>query len=128
MYNIGNSPPIILANSVLRVIIGEELFYRFSVSDPDGDNFNLTLMNELPGDTALEQVENTEEYLLKWTLLEITNVTLTFVARDSKGAATIFSPSVELCACVNNGNCTRDGLLVDSPTIVMNCHCSEGLS
>lgn len=98
------------------------------MSDPDGDNFNLTLMNELPGDTVLEQVENTEEYLLKWTLLEITNVTLTFVARDSKGAATIFSPSVELCACVNNGNCTRDGLLVDSPTIVMNCHCSEGLS
>ena len=85
-------------------------------------------MNELPGDTALEQVENTEEYLLKWTLLEITNVTLTFVARDLKGAATIFSPSVELCACINNGNCTRDGLLVDGPTIVLNCHCSEGLS
>ena len=126
LYNtIENTPPVILADSVFRVNLGEESIYSLSVSDPDGDNFTLTLMNDLPDDPKLEQTE--EEYLFVWTLLEITNVTLTFVATDSKGAATIFSPTVELCACVNNGNCTRDGLLVNSPTIVMNCRCSEGM-
>ena len=83
-------------------------------------------MNELPDDPRLDQIG--EEYSFIWTLQEITNVTLAFIAVDSKGAATLFSPTVELCACVNNGNCTRDGLLVDSPTIVVNCHCSEGIS
>ena len=82
-------------------------------------------MNELPDDPKLEQ--NGEEYLFTWTLLEITNMTLTIVAMDSKGAATTFSPTVELCACANNGNCTLDGLLTSSPTIVMNCDCSEGM-
>lgn len=124
---IENTPPNILADSVFRVIIGEESIYSLSVSDPNGDNLTLTLMNELPDSPKLEQTAAGEEYLFVWTLLEITNVTLTFVATDSKGAAALFSPTVELCACVNNGNCTRDGLLVDSPTIVMNCHCSEGM-
>ena len=122
---IENTPPLILADSMFRVNIGEESIYRLSVSDPDGDNFTLTLLNEVPDDPKLEQTG--EEYLFVWTLLDITNVTLTFVATDSKGAATLFSPTVELCACVNNGNCTRDGLLVNSPTIVMNCRCSEGM-
>ena len=122
---IENSPPVILADSVFRVNIGEESIYSLSVSDPDGDNFTLTPMNELPDDPKLEQTG--EEYLFVWTLLEITNVTLTFVVTDSKGAATLLSPTVELCACVNDGNCTRDGLLVNSPTIVMNCRCSEGI-
>ena len=110
---------------MFRVNIGEESIYSLSVSDPDGNNFTLTLLNEVPDDPKLEQTG--EEYLFVWTLLDITNVTLTFVAMDSKGAATLFSPTVELCACANDGNCTRDGLLVNSPTLVMNCHCSEGM-
>ena len=124
-YIIENTPPVIIADSVFRVNIGEESIYSLSVTDPDGDNFTLTIMNDLPNDPKLEQTG--EEHLFIWTLPEITNVTISFVAVDSKGAAALFSPTVELCACVNNGNCTRDGLLVDSPTIVMNCHCSEGM-
>lgn len=117
-------PPSILADSVFRVNIDEESVYILSVSDP-GDNFTLTLMNEPPDKFVLE--ESGGEYLYKWTLLGITNVTLTFIAMDSRGAASTFTPTVELCACVNGGNCTLDGVLTNNASVVMNCHCSEGM-
>ena len=109
----------------MRVNTGEELVYHLSVSDPDGDNFNLTLTNKLPDNPAIEKREN-GEYLFRWTLLQITNMILTFIVTDSKGASATFSPTVELCACVNEGNCTLDGLLTSNSTIVMGCHCHAG--
>jgi hypothetical protein len=56
----------------------------------------------------------------------VTTAPLAFVANDSQGASSIFTPNVEVCACVNGGNCTKDGLLSSDATIVLNCVCPEG--
>ena len=48
-----------------------------------------------------------------------------FSAIDSLEAAVTFSPRLELCACQNEGNCTLDGVISDTVTI-MNCICPPG--
>ena len=89
------------------------------------DNFTLSLQDDLPGNVVLERLSE-GEYRFRWTLEEITNQSLVFVANDSRGASSLFTPTVEICACVNRGICSLDGLITSNITIIMNCLCTEG--
>ena len=80
----------------------------------------------LPDNSELEEVAE-GEYTFRWNLQEITTEPLVFVANDTNGASSLFVPTVEVCACVNGGNCTLDGLLINAATVVMNCLCSDGV-
>ena len=92
--------------------------------DP-GDNVTLSLLGGLPVNSVLETLDNLE-YVFRWTLMELTNEALVFSANDSRGASSIFSPIVEVCACVNSGACTREGIITSNATITLRCMCTQG--
>ena len=125
-FSAENFPPIISADAIFRVNIGEQFknSLRLIVKDPE-DDFSLSVQGGLPPNSELEEVEE-GEYIFQWNLLEVTTESLIFVANDSKGATSVFVPTVEMCACANGGNCTLDGLLTSNTTIIMNCRCNEG--
>ena len=125
MYHIANFPPNITADAVFIVTVGQESAYIVTVVDP-GDNFTLTVLGGLPPNSELESLED-GEYLFLWNLQEIITQPLVFIAIDSKGASSTFIPVVEVCACSNGGNCTREGLLSNNATVVLNCVCPQGI-
>ena len=86
----------------------------------------MTVQGGLPENSVLEEIDE-GEYEFRWTLQEITSDALVFVANDTRGASSVFVPTVEVCACVNGGNCTLDGLLTSEATVVLNCVCSDGM-
>lgn len=122
--NAENFPPNISAPTTFRVNLGQESVFILFVVD-SGDNFTLSVQGGLPDDSVLEEISE-GEYAFRWTLQQVTTEPLVFIANDSRGAASVFIPNVEVCACVNGGNCTLDGLLTNNATIVMNCQCPKG--
>ena len=119
-----NFPPNISADIFFKVTLGQESIYNIAVNDP-GDEVILTVLGGLPANSILED-KGSGEYVFHWNLQEVTTKPLVFVANDSKGASSTFIPIVEVCACANGGNCTREGLLSNNATTVLNCMCSEG--
>ena len=121
-----NFPPNISADAVFRVMLGLESVYTLTVFDED-DNFTLSLQGDFPINAALEAVDEMV-YVFRWTLMELTNdlQPLVFVANDSRGASSTFSPVVEVCACANGGACTRDGIITSNATITLKCMCTQG--
>lgn len=105
--------------------LGQLSELMIDVEDPE-DEFSLTVQGGLPENSVLEALSE-GEFIFQWTLQEITFMPLVFVANDSQGASTLFTPVVEICACENGGNCTRDGLLTNNATIVLICQCTEGI-
>ncbi len=99
--------------------------FTITVVDP-GDKFTLSVQGGLPLHSVLEKVEE-EKYIFSWNLTELTNEPLMFIANDSRGASSIFSPVVEVCACINRGVCTREGLVTSNATITLKCRCTEGI-
>ena len=91
--------------------------------DP-GDNVTLNVQGQLPS-SGLEELGD-GEFIFHWSLREPTTEPLVFVATDSSGASSSFIPRVEVCACVNGGNCTLDGILTTNSTIIMTCQCPQG--
>ena len=120
-----NLPPNISADAVFRVTLGLESSYILTVVDP-GDNVTLSLLGGFPVNSLLETLDKVE-YIFRWTLMELTNEALVFVANDSRGASSIFSPIVEVCACVNGGACTREGIITSNATITLRCMCPQGM-
>lgn len=119
-----NFPPNISANSTLRVTLGQESMLQVRVSDP-GDNFTLNVLRG-PTNSKLEKI-SAEDFVFRWTPLRVTFEPLMFIATDTKGAASVFTPKVEICACVNRGLCTLDGISSTNATIALNCICPQGL-
>ena len=107
----------------LQVNLGKESVFVINVIDP-GDNFTLKLKGGLPSSSTLENTGN-GEYIFTWNLTETTNRTLEFIANDTRGAATVFIPRVEVCPCQNGGICTLNGVDSDDATVVMNCQCND---
>jgi len=39
----------------------------------------------------------------------------------------VFNPCVQLCGCMNNGSCTKAGILNNQlPFVMLNCDCPSG--
>lgn len=109
----------------IQVHVGKEFIYHLNVVDA-GDNFTFSVVF---GDfeQKLEAVDdNLEQYIFKLTVKRLTNDPLMFVANDSQGAVSCFTPIVEVCACANGGKCTTDGLITSNSTIIMRCLCDDG--
>ena len=112
--------------------VGEESVYTFTVSS-DSENITVIILHEgeetLPSGIQLNN-SNSDSYTITWTPVNNTAVlNLTIVAMDQnfENISSIFNPVVQLCACVNGGNCTTDGLLAtDFSFVVLNCECPEG--
>ncbi len=119
-----NFPPNISTEATLRVNIGEESVLVLTVVDSE-DNFTVSILNSLPDNPTLEKSSD-NEFVFKWTLQQVTNESLVFIANDTRDAASMFVATVEICACVNGGICTLDGLFTSNATILMKCVCPKG--
>lgn len=124
MHVTDNFPPSMIGYSTVRVTVGIEFVYNFSVTETKGDNFTVELAGGLPSNSALSDDGN-GNYTFRWLLLEPTTFELIFTATDSKGAASSLNPNVEVCAC-KNGTCTTLGQGLGS-TSIMSCDCHQGL-
>ena len=55
---------------------------------------------------------------------------MSFVATDDKGASTLWSPKIRMCACNHDGQCIEpeegDTLNTDTKFIYMGCLCQSG--
>ena len=105
--------------------MGEESIYTLIVNDTN--NFNVTIEGGAP-DGGILSDNGDGEYSFTWTPEVIPLISnLSFVAMDSAGAATLHSPSVQVCACFNGGECTEEGVLnIEDPIIILTCLCTEG--
>lgn len=71
--------------------------------------------------------EGDGRYTLKWTPEATPNITISFVAMDELGAATVHSPILQVCTCFNGGRCTLDGVpSTDQLIRHLTCVCTEG--
>ena len=122
----GNNPPNITGGDVFRVNVGEENIYILIANDTS--NFNVTIEGGAPDGAILSDIGD-GEYSFKWTPEVIPLISsLSFVAMDSAGAASQHSPSVQVCACFNGGECTEEGVLnIEDPIIILTCLCPEGI-
>ena len=119
-----NFPPRIEGSGVFVVNLHQESFYFFNVSD-EGDSFTVAISGGQPNNSTLRS--NGSLYTFTWTLMELKNSTVTFVANDSFDAVSMLTPQIQICACENNGTCTIEGLTsVDQNPLVLNCECSPG--
>ena len=113
-------------SDTLRVTVGQEAVYQFTVIDDSGDNFTVEMIGGLPPSSTLTD-EGEGSYTFRWTLQEPTIFELVFTAVDSEGAASALTPLVEVCACINGGDCTLSGKpFNESSTVIMNCVCTKG--
>ena len=128
LFFVENFPPNISGNAVFRVNIGHRSTYFFSVTDPD-DTVTMTVQGVTTNNSTLMKLEE-GEYVFVLNLQQLLTfepLNLVFVANDSRGAVATFEPTVEICACANEGTCTREGLITSNSTIIMNCQCTEGM-
>ena len=110
---------------MFRVNVGEENIHTFTVNDTD--DFNVTIEGGAPEGGVLTDGGD-GEYTFTWTPGVIPNISgLAFIATDSSGAATLHSPSVQVCACFNGGECTEEGVLsTNNLIVILTCLCDEG--
>lgn len=86
----------------------------------------MTVEGITPNSSTLINLEE-GEYAFVLNLRSIfEHLHLVFVANDSRGAVAMLEPTVEICACANEGICTRNGLITSNSTIILNCQCTEG--
>lgn len=111
-------------DGIFNVSLEQESVLTIFVEDSN-DTFMLSVVDGLPANSELEDIGN-GVYEFRWRLEEATTRPLTFVANDSRGASSTLVVMVEVCACVNGGNCTKQGILSPNTTILLNCICPEG--
>lgn len=120
-----NFPPTLVGSDTFQVDLNRQSAYTFNATDEG--NFTVTISGDLPSNSSLENIGSL--YTFTWTLREIVNRTLTFLATDSLSAVSMLQPQLLICACENNGTCTTNGLLsTDQNPLIMNCECQPGTS
>lgn len=74
MFFIENIPPLLVGEKILRVTVGEETLYKFTVEDPDGDNFTVSAVERQLANTSLKiiliKMEISPTYLLYMSQLQ----------------------------------------------------------
>ena len=101
----------------------ETSVYTFTVTDESGSP-DVTVQ----GPVTYSLTPNGDTYTFSWTVSEVINYTLMFVAVDPMNAVSTLSPRVEICACQNSGSCTLEGILGTEGNVVdMECECTPGM-
>ena len=120
-----NFPPNITGPENFELFLHHEAIYNFTVFD-EGDTFILTVNASAPDGSFLVELGN-GKYSYHWTVQDIGNFSLSIVATDSAGTSSLLVPQLIVCACVNGGQCTLDGVLDTMASIVIQaCTCPQG--
>ena len=120
-----NFPPVLNGSTAFRVTTGQSALYSFTATDSG----SVTVVPAVQGLASNIYTFSTDNntYSFSLTLMEPTNISVSFIATDDMNAVSTISPRVEICACQNEGVCTLDGILAaDTSSVDMRCECPEG--
>lgn len=119
-------PPNITGDGTFRVTVGQEAIYNFTVVDGEY-SFTVEVVGGLPVGAALEDRGGGMYYFI-WNLASVEDVqSAEFLACNTEGACSMLMPQLEVCACMNEGNCSLDGVLnTTTPVVLLNCFCPDG--
>ena len=100
--------------------------YSFTVTGSMNVTVVINGQDTLPPNTTV--TENGDAFILIWTPTDINEVfNLTIIATAEQNARSTFIPRVQLCGCLNDGNCTEGGVLnLEAPFVILNCECPAG--
>lgn len=119
---LANTPPEIRGPTEVNVTINQTTQFYITASDPDNDTVTLEIDVLPPGANF-----NSMTGHFDWTPINATNITLDFVATDSKNASSVFTVIINMCKCENDGECDFLQLVGDSagPLRIVGCNCSD---
>ena len=117
-----NTPPEISGPEEVNVTLNEVVHFYITTSDPDNDTVTLDI-EELPVGASF----NSTTGHFHWTPVNATNVTLEFIATDTKNTSTVLTVVINMCQCQNDGECDFTEYIGDSSGAfrVVACNCTE---
>jgi len=121
-------PPNITAPMMFMATDGTSSTYSFMVTGSLSVDIMINGIFNLPANIDFTNTSDVI-YELTWTPQNNTEEnSITIVARGSGNTSSLFSPRVQLCACMNDGNCTEAGILnLEQPFILLGCECPPGI-
>ena len=117
-----NTPPEISGPTEVNVTLNQQTEFYITAKDADNDTVTLDI-EDLPPGASFDNA--TGRFV--WTPVNATNVTLEFIATDSKNASTVLAVVVNMCQCQNNGECDFTEFVGDNtgPFRVVACNCTD---
>ena len=119
-------PPNITAPDIFMATVRIDSIYSFNVTGSINVNVMINGQGTLPPNAAFTGSGNT--FTLTWNPADITEeFNVTIIAIAERNASRMFVPRVQLCGCMNGGNCTEAGVLnLEAPFVILNCDCPAG--
>lgn len=119
---LANTPPEIQGPAEVNVTLNQTIHFHVTTSDPDNDTVTLEIDVLPPGANFVSATGHFD-----WTPMNVTNVTLDFVATDSKNSSSVLTVIINMCKCENNGGCDFSQFIGDSsgPLRIVGCNCSD---
>ena len=107
-------------------IVGVASAYSFNVTGSVNVAVVINGQSTLPPNTNF--TDDGDTFTLTWSPADISEeFNLTIIATAEQSAISTFVPRVQLCGCLNDGSCTKDGVLnLEAPFVVLNCECPAG--
>ncbi|XP_022809829.1 mucin-like protein [Stylophora pistillata] len=121
-----NTPPNITGPAEINVTVNQMTKFYLTVSDADNDDVTLEV-EEIPEGASFtfNASENVGHFF--WTPVNASNITLEFVATDSKNDTSVHPVVINMCRCENNGTCDFTESVGDDtgPFRIVGCNCSD---
>lgn len=121
-------PPNITAPDTFMATVGIDSIYTFNVTGSINMNVIINGQSTLPSNTNFSGSNDT--FTLTWNPVDVTEefiVTIDAIAEQNVNST--FVPRVQLCGCMNGGNCTEAGVLnLEALFVVLNCDCPAGIA
>ena len=96
--------------------------YYFTVNDTE--QFNVSFIGNLTG-YLTDNGGGLYSFNINYTNTTA-NATVAFLAKNMRGSASMLAPQLQICACINGGMCTQDGILnVNQNPLLLNCKCLQ---
>jgi len=111
----------------INVTVNQEIQFYIEASDADNDTITIEI-DDLPEGAMFNfsKLDNMAQFV--WKPVNATNVTLEFVATDSKNDSTVLPVVINMCKCENDGECDFTQFVGDNSGAfrVVECNCSDG--
>ena len=108
------------------VTMNEQSSFDINVVDTNLDSFSI-ISGDVVGGSLTRNLADVSLYTFTWTPVEFPSIPIVFLATDDMNASSQYIPRIEFCQCLNDGNCTLEGLLDQTANPVnLGCICDNG--
>ena len=125
-FFLANFPPNITGSTFFMVTMNQQSSFDIYVTDINLESFSI-MSGDVVGGSLTRNDADVSLYTFTWTPVEIPANPIVFLATDDMNATSQYIPRIEFCQCLNNGECTLEGLLDQTANPVMlDCICDNG--